>query len=76
MPRRVSVPADTAIELDTRLGQSCLREIEQYVWDPKAGRDAVRKEHDHAMDDMRYFVSTVLAPQRPALAACTAIRRA
>ena len=54
----------------------CLREIEQYVWDPKAGRDAVRKEHDHAMDDMRYFVSTVLAPQRPALAACTAIRRA
>ena len=23
--RRVSVPADTAIELDTRLGQSCLR---------------------------------------------------
>ena len=52
----------------------CIRD--RYVWDPKAGRDAVRKEHDHAMDDMRYFVSTVLAPQRPALAACTAIRRA
>lgn len=39
----------------------CLRETEQYVWDLKAGKDAVKKEHDHAMDDMRYFVSTVLS---------------
>ena len=38
----------------------CLRESEQYVWDLKAGKDAVKKEHDHAMDDMRYFVVTVL----------------
>ena len=38
----------------------CLREMEQYVWDVKAGKDAVKKEHDHAMDDMRYFVSTAL----------------
>lgn len=38
----------------------CLRESEQYVWDLKAGKDAVKKEHDHAMDDMRYFVATVL----------------
>jgi hypothetical protein len=42
----------------------CLREMEEYVWDLKDGtRDRVKKEHDHAMDDMRYFVSTVL--QRP-----------
>ena len=39
----------------------CLRETEQYVWDVKAGTDAVKKEHDHAMDDMRYFASTVLS---------------
>ena len=39
----------------------CLRETEQYVWDVKAGRDAVKKEHDHAMDDMRYFAATVLS---------------
>ncbi len=40
----------------------CLREMEEYVWDLRSGqRDQVRKEHDHAMDDMRYFVSTVLA---------------
>lgn len=47
----------------------CLREIEQYVWDIKAGRDAVKKEHDHAMDDMRYFVSTVLCRGHAPLAA-------
>lgn len=39
----------------------CLREMEEYVWDLDGGAgDRVRKEHDHAMDDMRYFVSTVL----------------
>ena len=40
--------------------RDCLREMEEYVWDPKNGRDTVKKEHDHAMDDMRYFVQTVL----------------
>ena len=39
----------------------CLREMEEYVWDLREGAgDRVRKEHDHAMDDMRYFVATVL----------------
>ena len=38
----------------------CLREMEEYVWDLSAGADRVKKEHDHAMDDMRYFVATVL----------------
>ena len=40
----------------------CLREMEEYVWDLRSGvGDRVKKEHDHAMDDMRYFVATVLA---------------
>ena len=39
----------------------CLREMDAYVWDLSSGvRDKVRKENDHAMDDMRYFVATVL----------------
>ena len=53
----------------------CLRETEQYVWDPRGGKDTVRKEHDHAMDDMRYFVSTVLAGKPAAVAARTVSRR-
>lgn len=53
----------------------CLRETEQYVWDVKAGKDAVKKEHDHAMDDMRYFAATVLASKAAPLAARAVSRR-
>lgn len=47
-----------------RFDQSCrdtLREFSLYCWDPE--RDAPKKEHDHAMDDLRYFVMTAL--ERP-----------
>lgn len=37
-----------------------LREFGMYVWEQRAGADAPQKENDHAMDDIRYFVSTVL----------------
>ncbi len=41
--------------------EDCLRELDTYVWDLRgSGQDRVKKENDHAMDDMRYFVSTVL----------------
>lgn len=52
----------------------CLREMEQYVWDARAGKDAVRKEHDHAMDDMRYFAASVPAKPMERIAVC-AVRR-
>ena len=54
----------------------CLREMEEYVWDLSAGeRDRVKKEHDHAMDDMRYFVSTVLGEKNTGFAAAAVERR-
>ena len=54
----------------------CLREMEEYVWDLSSGsRDKVRKEHDHAMDDMRYFVSTVLGEKQLPFTACTVERK-
>ncbi|MDE6899573.1 MAG: terminase family protein [Oscillospiraceae bacterium] len=38
----------------------CLREIALYRWSEEAGgRDAPHKDHDHAMDDMRYFAVTM-----------------
>ena len=53
----------------------CLRETEEYVWDVSAqGQDKVKKEHDHAMDDMRYFVTTILGSDPAPFAACTAQR--
>lgn len=38
-----------------------IREFGAYMWDSKSGEDAVIKENDHAMDDMRYFCSTIAA---------------
>ena len=54
----------------------CLREMDEYVWDLSCGSgDKVKKEHDHAMDDMRYFVSTVLKARAAGFAACAVERR-
>ena len=46
-----------------RIGAGCtdaLREFSLYAWDERAAADTPVKENDHAMDDIRYFVSTVL----------------
>lgn len=43
--------------------ESCvdiIREFSLYRWNDKAGADVPVKENDHAMDDMRYFVSDML----------------
>lgn len=54
----------------------CLREMDEYVWDLSSGaKDRVKKEHDHAMDDMRYFVSTVLKGGGAGVAACAVERK-
>ena len=54
----------------------CIREMDEYVWDLSSGaKDRVKKEHDHAMDDMRYFVSTALAKREGGFTACTVERK-
>ncbi|MBQ7229331.1 MAG: PBSX family phage terminase large subunit [Oscillospiraceae bacterium] len=56
--------------------RDCLRELEEYVWDLRSGqRDQVKKEHDHAMDDMRYFVSTVLTGPQTGFSVGSVARR-
>ena len=47
----------------------CLREMEQYCWDERGGKDAPRKEHDHAMDEMRYFAMDLTRHQEEVFAA-------
>lgn len=37
-----------------------IREFSVYRWDNSIRCDAPKKENDHAMDDMRYFVSTII----------------
>jgi PBSX family phage terminase large subunit len=53
-----------------------LREMDAYVWDLSSGaKDKVKKEHDHAMDEMRYFAATVLGKKSAGFAAYTVERR-
>lgn len=43
--------------------ESCTNTIEEfglYSWDEKSGEDKVKKEYDHAMDDIRYFCNTFM----------------
>ena len=53
----------------------CLREIGLYCWDERSGRDAPRKEHDHAMDEMRYFAVDVAGEKDCGFAAVAVERR-
>ena len=44
-----------------KIGKDChhaIREFSQYVWEE--GQERPKKENDHAMDEIRYFCSTVL----------------
>lgn len=46
-----------------KIHRSCtdtIREFGLYRWDEKKTADTVLKENDHAMDDIRYFCSTVM----------------
>lgn len=46
-----------------KIHRSCvdaIREFGLYRWDEKQSEDKVIKENDHAMDDIRYFCSTVM----------------
>ena len=45
-----------------------------YCWDEKAGKDAPKKEHDHAMDEMRYFAMDLMG-ERSGGFAVTSVRR-
>ena len=46
------------------IGKGCadaVREFGLYRWDESGdGQDRVKKEHDHAMDEIRYFAATVV----------------
>lgn len=52
-----------------------LREFTMYRWDNDIRRDAPKKENDHAMDDIRYFVSTVVHRQEGDFSFSIAVER-
>ena len=52
-----------------------LREIALYHWDTRGGRDAPKKEGDHAMDELRYFAMSVAGEREDRFAATWVERR-
>ena len=56
--------------------RDCLREMALYCWDERTGRDAPRKEHDHAMDEMRYFAMDLVGERSGGFAAISVVRKA
>nr|DAM77049.1 MAG TPA: large terminase [Caudoviricetes sp.] len=49
---------------DIKVCKNCvnsIREFSLYRWQNSSSKDTPVKENDHAMDDIRYFVSTVMA---------------
>lgn len=57
------------------LCKGAIKEFSLYRWDKKAGKDSPKKENDHAMDEIRYFVSTVLAGEQDSFFAFAAKRQ-
>ena len=55
--------------------RDCLREMALYCWDERSGGDAPRKEHDHAMDEMRYFAMDLTHEEERGFAAVAVERR-
>ena len=63
----MTVVVDVAIEITENgllhFNKTCVNtkaEFGAYAWDEKASSDAVIKENDHSMDQMRYFVRTIM----------------
>lgn len=52
-----------------------IREFSIYRWDNDIKRDAPKKENDHAMDDIRYFVNTVLNADKEDYSFSVAVER-
>lgn len=55
--------SETLLSSSIKLHSSCLdsiREFSLYSWNDKSSSDSVKKAFDHAMDDIRYFVNTII----------------
>ena len=56
--------------------RDAMREFSLYRWEDRGDRDTPVKQNDHAMDDIRYFVSTLLGSEEDFCCALAASREA
>lgn len=67
----INLVAEALREGRLSFSKSCadtFREFSLYRWDENSVKDCPVKENDHAMDDIRYFVSTVLSKEEDCFA--------
>lgn len=62
--RRTAVAFEKGEILINDCCSGAIAEFSSYRWDEKKKEDKPIKENDHAMDDIRYFVNTVLGGKR------------
>ena len=55
--------------------EDAVREFSLYRWDENGAKDRPIKENDHAMDDIRYFVATVLYGEEDSVVALSSHRQ-
>lgn len=56
--------------------KDAIREFSLYRWEEGEDKDRVRKEHDHAMDEIRYFAATVVGKEGGQILAAESVERA
>jgi PBSX family phage terminase large subunit len=56
--------------------KDAIREFALYCWqETELGREAPRKENDHAMDEIRYFAATIAGGEEPASVMAVTVER-
>lgn len=55
--------------------KASMREFSLYRWDENGGKDCPVKENDHAMDDIRYFVTDMMSGDDDVFAVAAVCRR-
>lgn len=74
----IRLVSDALIRQQLRFSATCrdaLREFSLYRWEENSREDKPRKENDHAMDEIRYFVSTILNRNQTGFSAAAVSRR-
>ena len=73
----ISLVSDCLLKRQLLFSPQCkdtIREFSIYCWEENSKQDRVKKENDHAMDDIRYFVSTIWNRQQDSFFVYSAAR--
>ncbi|MGN1034768.1 MAG: hypothetical protein ACI4PK_04210 [Oscillospiraceae bacterium] len=46
------------------ISKNCIREFALYEWAKNCSKDEPKKQNDHTMDEIRYFVATIVMPKQ------------